>query len=154
MNDNTQVKPFKLEWTADNIDIVHAIQKVVCYCYSVYEEAMRFYKEQIKDEQVLASYAREGLDIAVGSLKKLQHIRDYKIRYGEGVVSSEESLLQTCIVDVRVHPGMGSSYKLQLDFFKDERTGVSIFNNELNEWEPTDVTVVEFEQESVIVSPQ
>jgi hypothetical protein len=60
------------------------------------------------------------------------------------VVSAEESLLQTCIVDIRVHPGMGSSFKIQMDFFKDERTGVSIFNNELNTWELFDMTRVEF----------
>lgn len=152
MNDNVEMKPFAFEWTADNIDIAHAIQKVVCYCYSVYGEAIRFYKDSIKDDAVLAAYTREGLDIAIGSLKKLQHIRDYKIRYGEGVISAEESLLQTCVVDIRVHPGMGSAFKIQMDFFKDERTGVSLFNNQSNIWEPIDVTTAIFYM-GKIVSP-
>lgn len=153
MNDNL-IMPFKRKWTGDDIDVVHALQKVVCYSYSVFGEAIKFYRESIKDDQVLAAYAREGLDIAIGSLKKLQHIRDYKIRYGEGVVSAEESLLQTCIVDIRVHPGLGSAFKIQMDFFKDERTGVSIFNNDLNTWEPIDLTHVEFEKDNVVVIPR
>ena len=151
MNDNAEIKPFKCKWDSDEITVVHALQKIVCYCYSVYAENLRFYQDQIKDETVLAAYAREGLNIAVGSLKKLQYIRDFKIRYGEGMVSTDESLLQICIVDVRVNPGVTSAYKLQLDFFKDEKTGVSIFNSKTNIWEPVDMTRVEYEMGSVII---
>ena len=139
MNDN--LDPLSARWDSEGIKVVYAIQKIVFCAYRIYRSFLVDHPDMRPEKK--PKFIRDKIVTALDGLQHERAIGDFQVSYDPSTWGGPVEPLQICLIDVRVGPPI-DAFRLRLDLFKDEETGVSIWYPVRPEWVSFDATRTEF----------